>query len=216
MPAMLRLKCRPHQQAITSHPFPPSPSCPHLNQRVVAGDGKHLWCQRLDDVGARVKVAVHSVAKAKQLLLLSLDAGNERRDVLHLRAALGRGWQQQTRAVRHNPTLYPHHSLLHIDTCNPPTPTTSTPHTVVHTLPMRASMRSTASLAPPCSGPYSAPTAPAMAVYTSTPLDDRWRTAAVEQFISCSACRMNRMSCERGQRRWHRSVVVSTTVYRQG
>jgi hypothetical protein len=31
-------------------------------------------------------------------------------------------------------------------------------------------MRSTASLAPPCSGPYSAPTAPATAVYTSTPL----------------------------------------------
>lgn len=32
------------------------------------------------------------------------------------------------------------------------------------TLPMRCSMRSTASLAPPCRGPYSAPTAPATAV----------------------------------------------------
>lgn len=41
---------------------------------------------------------------------------------------------------------------------------------MLSTLPMRASMRSTASLAPPWRGPYSAPTAPAMAVYTSTPL----------------------------------------------
>ena len=33
-----------------------------------------------------------------------------------------------------------------------------------------------------------------MAVYTSTPLEARCRAAAVEQFISCSACRMNMMS----------------------
>ena len=32
---------------------------------------------------------------------------------------------------------------------------------MLSTLPMRSSMRSTASLAPPCKGPYKAPTAPA-------------------------------------------------------
>ena len=37
-------------------------------------------------------------------------------------------------------------------------------------LPMRSSMRSTASLAPPWRGPYSAPTPPPTALYTSTPL----------------------------------------------
>ena len=66
--------------------------------------------------------------------------------------------------------------------------------------PMRLSMRSTASLAPPCSGPYSAPTAPPTVVYTSTPDDARWRAAAVEQFISCSACRMNMTSSARASR----------------
>lgn len=40
------------------------------------------------------------------------------------------------------------------------------------TLPMRCSMRSTASFAPPCRGPYRAPTAPDTAVYTSTPLQN--------------------------------------------
>ncbi len=41
---------------------------------------------------------------------------------------------------------------------------------MLSTLPMRSSMRSTASLAPPCSGPYSAPTAPAQQIrgYTFT------------------------------------------------
>ena len=38
---------------------------------------------------------------------------------------------------------------------------------ILSTLPMRSSMRSTASLAPPCSGPYSAPTAPAWRPHAS-------------------------------------------------
>eukprot|EP00955_Chlamydomonas_euryale_P084582 363984-Chlamydomonas_euryale.AAC.15 len=49
----------------------------------MAGDGKDLSRELLDDVGARVKVAVHAVPKAKQLLLLGLDACDERGDVLH-------------------------------------------------------------------------------------------------------------------------------------
>ena len=42
--------------------------------------------------------------------------------------------------------------------------------------------------------------APAIAVYTSTPEEARWRAAAVEQFISCSACRMNMTSRARDRR----------------
>lgn len=50
------------------------------------------------------------------------------------------------------------------------------------TLPMRCSMRSTASFAPPCKGPYRAPTAPDTAVYTSTPLHSAHaRTATAQQ-----------------------------------
>ena len=55
-------------------------------------------------------------------------------------------------------------------------------------------MRKTASLAPPCLGPYKAPVAPAIEVYISTPDEDKCLTAAVEQFSSCSACKINRTS----------------------
>ena len=41
---------------------------------------------------------------------------------------------------------------------------------------------------------------PAMAVYTSTPEEARWRAAAVEQFISCSAWSVNMMSIARASR----------------
>ena len=64
------------------------------------------------------------------------------------------------------------------------------------------------SFAPPCRGPYSAPTAPATALYTSTPELARCRAAAVEQFISCSACRRNIVSSAFANRafgRWCRS-----------
>ena len=60
--------------------------------------------------------------------------------------------------------------------------------------PIRFSIRSTASLAPPCSGPKSAATPAATAEYGSTWLDPTERTALVEQFCSWSACRMNSTS----------------------
>ena len=53
----------------------------HSNQCVC-------WSHLLDDLCPRVKVAVHTVTKPKQLLLLSLDARNEGRDVLKLADAL--------------------------------------------------------------------------------------------------------------------------------
>lgn len=59
-------------------------------------------------------------------------------------------------------------------------------------LPIVYNILNTASLAPPCFGPYKAPAAPAIQVYTSTPDDDKCRTAAVEQLSSCSACNMNK------------------------
>ena len=58
-------------------------------------------------------------------------------------------------------------------------------------------MRSTASLAPPCSGPYSAAVAAAVAEYGSTCELPTPRMAVEEQFCSWSACRMNRMSSAR-------------------
>ena len=61
-------------------------------------------------------------------------------------------------------------------------------------LPISRSMVSTASLAPPCSGPYSAAEAPASAEYGSTSELPMARIALVPQFCSWSACRMNRMS----------------------
>mmetsp|Transcript_34533 Transcript_34533/g.87294 ORF Transcript_34533/g.87294 Transcript_34533/m.87294 type:complete len:473 (+) Transcript_34533:703-2121(+) len=56
----------------------------HLDERVAARNGEHLLRHLLDDLGARVKVAVHAVPKPKQLLLLGLDARQERGDGLHL------------------------------------------------------------------------------------------------------------------------------------
>ena len=61
-------------------------------------------------------------------------------------------------------------------------------------LPISSNIRKTASLAPPCFGPYNAAAEPAIHVYTSTPLEARWRTNAVEQFNSCSACNINNTS----------------------
>lgn len=46
-----------------------------------------------------------------------------------------------------------------------------------------SNIRITASLAPPCLGPYNAPAAMAMAVYTSTPELLICLTNEVEQFI---------------------------------
>ncbi len=70
---------------------------------------------------------------------------------------------------------------------------------MLSTLPIRRSMRSTASLAPPCSGPYSAPIAPASATYGSALADPITRIVVAEQFCSWSACRMNRMSSARSR-----------------
>ena len=65
------------------------------------------------------------------------------------------------------------------------------------TEPMAASMRSTASLAPPCSGPYSAAVAPASAANGSACELPMPRIALVLQFCSWSAWSMNRMSSAR-------------------
>ena len=60
--------------------------------------------------------------------------------------------------------------------------------------PIDSSILMTASLAPPCLGPYKAPAAMATAVYTSTPELEMCLMKEVEQFISCSAWRMKRTS----------------------
>ena len=62
------------------------------------------------------------------------------------------------------------------------------------TEPIRRSIRSTASLAPPCRGPYSAAMPADTAEYGSTWEEPTERTALVEQFCSWSACRISRMS----------------------
>jgi hypothetical protein len=56
------------------------------------------------------------------------------------------------------------------------------------------SMRTTCSLAPPCSGPYNAAAAAAHAEYGSAWLEPTTRMAVVPQFCSWSAWRMKRMS----------------------
>jgi len=60
--------------------------------------------------------------------------------------------------------------------------------------PISRSMRSTCSLAPPCSGPYSAAAAAAMQEYGSAWDDPTLRIALVEQFCSWSAWRMKSTS----------------------
>src|SRR5215211_4028380 len=60
--------------------------------------------------------------------------------------------------------------------------------------PISSIMRSTASFAPPCSGPYSAAMPAATAENGSTCEEPTERTAFVEQFCSWSACRMNSTS----------------------
>src|ERR1051326_5561026 len=63
--------------------------------------------------------------------------------------------------------------------------------------PISASIRSTASFAPPCSGPYSAAAAAATAEYGSTCELPTARIAFVEQFCSWSAWRMKSTSSAR-------------------
>ena len=63
--------------------------------------------------------------------------------------------------------------------------------------PISVSMRTTCSLAPPCSGPYSADAAPAAAEYGSAWLEPTTRIAVVPQFCSWSAWRMNSTSIAR-------------------
>ena len=58
-------------------------------------------------------------------------------------------------------------------------------------------MRITASLAPPCSGPYSAAIAAAVAEYGSGCEEPTARIALVEQFCSWSAWRMKSTSSAR-------------------
>ena len=63
--------------------------------------------------------------------------------------------------------------------------------------PISSIIRSTASLAPPCSGPYSAAIPAETAENGSTCDEPTPRTALVEQFCSWSACRMSRTSSAR-------------------
>ena len=65
------------------------------------------------------------------------------------------------------------------------------------TLPISLIIRSTCSLAPPCSGPNSAATPAETAENGSTCDEPTARTAFVEQFCSWSACRMKRISSAR-------------------
>ena len=68
--------------------------------------------------------------------------------------------------------------------------------------PISVSMRTTASLAPPCSGPYSADAADAAAEYGSAWLEPTTRIAVVPQFCSWSAWRMNSTSIARSSAGW--------------
>ena len=63
--------------------------------------------------------------------------------------------------------------------------------------PISSSIRSTASLAPPCSGPYSAAIPADTAENGSTCEEPTPRTAFVEQFCSWSACRISSVSSAR-------------------
>ncbi len=63
-------------------------------------------------------------------------------------------------------------------------------------------MRTTASLAPPWSGPYSAAAAAAAAEYGSAWLEPTTRMAVVPQFCSWSAWRMNSTSIARSRTGW--------------
>ena len=65
--------------------------------------------------------------------------------------------------------------------------------------PMRASIFSTASLAPPCAGPHSEAMPAAMQANGLAPLDPALRTVAVEAFCSWSACKMKMRSIARAR-----------------
>ena len=64
-------------------------------------------------------------------------------------------------------------------------------------VPISSSMRSTSSLAPPCSGPESAAIAAAVVTYGSASALPTVRIVVVLQFCSWSACRMNSTSSAR-------------------
>mmetsp|Transcript_16403 Transcript_16403/g.49158 ORF Transcript_16403/g.49158 Transcript_16403/m.49158 type:complete len:227 (+) Transcript_16403:910-1590(+) len=55
----------------------------HIDQRVAPRNLEYLIRDLPDDFGTRVKVLVHPVAEAEQLLLAVLDAGDEGRNVVH-------------------------------------------------------------------------------------------------------------------------------------
>jgi hypothetical protein len=71
--------------------------------------------------------------------------------------------------------------------------------------PISSSMNSTASFAPPCSGPYSAAMPAETAENGSTCEEPTLRTALVEQFCSWSACRISRISRARCSTGWARA-----------
>ena len=71
-------------------------------------------------------------------------------------------------------------------------------------VPMSSSSCMTCSLAPPCSGPFSAPIAPVIAECMSDSVDAITRAVKVDAFISWSACRISatsnvRAACSRGR-----------------
>jgi hypothetical protein len=73
------------------------------------------------------------------------------------------------------------------------------------TVPISSSIRSTASFAPPCSGPYRAAIPADTAENGSTCVEPTPRTAFVEAFCSWSACRTRRISsalCSTGFGSW--------------
>src|SRR5438477_439032 len=83
--------------------------------------------------------------------------------------------------------------------------------------PISFSIRSTASFAPPCSGPYSAAEAPASAEYGSTCELPMLRIAFVPQFCSWSACRMNSTSsaCSRTRLGLYFTSVILNIMFRK-
>ena len=73
--------------------------------------------------------------------------------------------------------------------------------------PIDSSWRSTRSLAPPCKGPCSAPTAELHTVYGSASVDATTRAAKVDAFIVWSACRISATSRIRAASSGGRSPV---------
>ncbi len=82
---------------------------------------------------------------------------------------------------------------------------------------IRWSISSTLWLAPPWSGPNSAPMPAAVAEYGSTCDDPTLRTADVEQFCSWSACRISRTSSALAIRgsAWYFSSAILNSMPRK-